>query len=441
MQLSRPTKSTFGNLWQASAAVSLLKHVPAALGLRVAMGLVPLMRMSLRVPVDPAVAATGTAEAGCGVTPSTGLSEAGWSRLGERESSRRQGHPDAIVLVKSFGGTDVRKGTRKEPLSWAKEENHLTDAFHWGGPPCQSLSGLNAERTGIEDQRSRRMDKRRCIDDALAYAFPLAAIHAGADNVASKSKSDRQAITKIRCGFPLVMCGPGPLSWCRRKRLCWLTVPVNATADAQHIIEEDRARLADIQLILMPSWLPKERTTAWSAVQLTCAVWPLVARSSGSPSLMQRLQGSGPGRGSRRGGCLSHGTDPAGSRPSCRLRGAKATLALESQERKQLKLSSKQRKDKSLGTGQGDAAERPAATLQPAPMAQASFRTAERSAQAPAAEPPAKVMAPKCHDAVNAAWKLKGQQAKPMWTACLIRVSLLQPADATAVHATHFCLD
>ena len=143
--------------------------------------------------------------------------------------------------------------TRKELLSCAKEESHLTEAFHWGGPPCQSLSGLNAERTGIEDQRSQRMDKRKCIDDALAHAFPLAAIHAGADDVASESKSNRQAIAKIRRGFSLVMYGPGPLSWCRRKRLCWLTGPVNATANAQHMIEEDRARLADMQLIRMPS--------------------------------------------------------------------------------------------------------------------------------------------------------------------------------------------
>ena len=77
VQPSRPTKNTFDNLWQASAAASLLKHVPAALGLRVAMGLVPLMRMSLRVPVDPAVAAAGTAEVRDGVTPSTELSKAG----------------------------------------------------------------------------------------------------------------------------------------------------------------------------------------------------------------------------------------------------------------------------------------------------------------------------------------------------------------------------
>ena len=382
MQPSRPTKSTFDNLWQAAAGHLSSENVPAARRLRTATGLLPLMRVSLRVPVDPAVAATGTAEAGCGVTPSTGLSEAGWSRLGERERSRRQGHPDAIMLVESFGDIDIRGWTRKELLSRAKEESHHTDAFHWGGPPCQSLSGLNAERTGIEDQRSQRVYKRKCIDDALAHAFPLAAMHAGADDVASESKSNRQAITKICRGFPLVMCGPGPLSWCRRKRLCWLTGPVNATANAQHIIEEDRARLADMQLILMPSWLPKERATAWSAVQLMCAVWPLVARSSRSPSLMQMLQGSGTGRGSQQGGCLSHGTDPAGSRPSCRLRGAKAALALISQNGKQLKLSSKQGKDKSLGTGQGDAAERPTVALQPAPIAQAPFQTADPEVKA-----------------------------------------------------------
>ena len=138
MQLRRATKSTFDNLWQAAAGHFSSQDVAAARGLRVAMGLVPLMRVSLRVPADPAVAATGTAEAGGGVTPSTGLSEAGWSRLDERERSRRQGHPDEIVLVKSFGGIHLKEGTRRELLSWAKGENHLTDAFHWGGPPCQA---------------------------------------------------------------------------------------------------------------------------------------------------------------------------------------------------------------------------------------------------------------------------------------------------------------
>ena len=172
------------------------------------------------------------------------------------------------------------------------------------------------------------------------------------------------------------------------------------------------ARLADMQLILMPSWLPKESTTAWSAVQLTCAVRPLVARRPSSPSLMQMLQGSGTGKEAS-GAIASHmelirqAAVPAAASENEGSSGPRKPGEEAAKAPKQAG------KDKSVGTGQGDTAERPAVTLQPAPMARASFQTAdpevktgkmtdaERSAQASAAEPPAKVMAPKCHAAVN----------------------------------------
>ena len=233
------------------------------------------------------------------MTLSTGLSEAGWSRLGEGERSRQQGHSDGIMLVESFGGIggarralellgvtpavhvciemdeaarrvsaaafpgvqhfeDIRKVTRKELLGCAEKESHITDVIHWGGFPCQGLSGLNAGRTGMEDQRSQLVYEMNRIDSELAHAFPLAAVHSGAENVASMNKSDRQAITKIRYDCPPVMCCPGPLSWCRRKRLYWLTWPVDATADAQLKVEEDHARLTfKCQRMPASRWLPR----------------------------------------------------------------------------------------------------------------------------------------------------------------------------------------
>ena len=128
---------------------------------------------------------------------------------------------------------DIRKRTRKERLSCAENENHITDVIHWGSFPCQGLIGLNAGRTGMENQNSQLAREMNHIDGELALAFPLAAAHAGAESVASTSKSDKQAITKIHYDCPPVMCCPDPLSGCRRRRLYWLTWPTNVTADVR----------------------------------------------------------------------------------------------------------------------------------------------------------------------------------------------------------------
>ena len=64
MQFRRPTISAFDNLWQAVSRrlPSQLRAQRLAIELLVAIGLVPLMRIDLRVPVDSSVAATDASE-------------------------------------------------------------------------------------------------------------------------------------------------------------------------------------------------------------------------------------------------------------------------------------------------------------------------------------------------------------------------------------------
>ncbi len=222
------------------------------------MCLLPLLRIDLRVPVDECVSASDASEMGGGVTITTGLTDQGWSRLGEGERHRRTGVIDSIMLVESFGGiggarralelsgvtpavhvsiesneaaarvtaaaipgvvhfsviravqaTDLRKA--------AKGKVHITDIIRWGGFPCQGLSGLNAGKLGMDDPRSQLVYEMNRIDAALAEAFPTAMVHSGAENVASMEVADKKAVTAIRYDCKPILCCPGPLTWCRRK--------------------------------------------------------------------------------------------------------------------------------------------------------------------------------------------------------------------------------
>ena len=106
MQFRRPTMAAFDQLWQAvTGNIRLAGAAPAlATELVSAICLLPLMRIDLRVKVTGMVSASDASEAGGGVTVSSGLSEQGWSRLGEGERHRQQGLEDGLVLIESFGG-------------------------------------------------------------------------------------------------------------------------------------------------------------------------------------------------------------------------------------------------------------------------------------------------------------------------------------------------
>ena len=301
MQFRRPTMSAFDNLWQAVSRrlPSQLRAQRLAIELLVAIGLVPLMRIDLRVPVDSSVAATDASEKGGGVTISTDLSALGWIRLGEGERHRQQGTNDGLMLVESFGGiggarralellgvtpsvhvciekeegarrvsagafpgvrhfSDIRLVCAKDLADCAGTEMHIKDIIHWGGFPCQGLSRLNANKNGMSDPRTQLVHEMNRIDAELAKAFPEAALHSAAENVASMSEEEKDQITAIRYCCPPVMCCPGPLSWCRRNRLYWLTWPIELTPDAELQVEKNSAKLS-FSCARMPAqrWLPK----------------------------------------------------------------------------------------------------------------------------------------------------------------------------------------
>ena len=70
--------------------------------------------------------------------------------------------------------------------------------------------------------------------------------------------ADRDQVTEIRHGCAPVMADPGPLSWCRRKRLYWITWPLSQLNGAKLEVLKGYAKLTfDCKRMPAKRWLPR----------------------------------------------------------------------------------------------------------------------------------------------------------------------------------------
>ena len=100
------------------------------------------------------------------------------------------------------------------------------------GPPCQGVSGLNADRRGaLRDERSSLFSHVRRIRSLFEVHFPWCQVHSLMESVASMDDLDRD-IMSADFGSTPWWCDAGQLTWCSRPRLYWVTWELLSQAGA-----------------------------------------------------------------------------------------------------------------------------------------------------------------------------------------------------------------
>ena len=100
------------------------------------------------------------------------------------------------------------------------------------GPPCQGVSGLNADKKGaLLDERSSLFQEVPRIHSLFVKHFPWAQVHRLMESVASMSPEDRQVMTTAAgtCPYKIDCFG---LTLCHRPRLYWVTWELVSEAKA-----------------------------------------------------------------------------------------------------------------------------------------------------------------------------------------------------------------
>ena len=244
--------------------------------------LVPLAQMDFRVPIDGVVTCSDASKKGGGACSSIGLSDYGRAAL---NAQVRGDVPEAhdLVQVLSVGLFDGIGALRvacdvlglpmaghvsieKDPKghrvveSYFPETDFFEDVVEFGpeqvaelalkysnvgvvlvgsGPPCQGVSGLNAERKGaVRDERSSLFVHVPRICGLFRQAFPWAQVHELTENVASMSSADRALMSQSFGRSPHKIDSKG-ICLCSRPRLYWISWPLEEDVGVSIVPNDD----------------------------------------------------------------------------------------------------------------------------------------------------------------------------------------------------------
>ena len=111
--------------------------------------------------------------------------------------------------------------TAEQVRQWATLYSQACLVVIGAGPPCQGVSGLNADRKGaLRDERSCLFSEVPRIRDCVKQAFRWCPVYTLMESVASMDKKDRDIMTQ-GIGTEPLRCDAGTLTWCHRPRLYW----------------------------------------------------------------------------------------------------------------------------------------------------------------------------------------------------------------------------
>ena len=105
------------------------------------------------------------------------------------------------VVEASFPGTrhvsSVEGVTAEEVQTWACTYTSVGVVLLGAGPPCQGVSGLNADRKGSQrDLRSALYKEIPRVRDLVHQFFPWAQVHLFVESVASMDSQDRALMSR-----------------------------------------------------------------------------------------------------------------------------------------------------------------------------------------------------------------------------------------------------
>eukprot|EP00435_Cladocopium_sp_Y103_P017184 s1936_g4.t1 len=243
-------------------------EIPSLVQLEISrfIALMPLARINFRAQPNPQVTASDASTTGGGVTISRGLTNLGQMatvcptrgdlpEIGEmtqvltiglfdgvgalRVAADSAGFPVAghisveinaaasRVLESKFPSThfvsDVEAVDEEMVRQWACQYSQAGLIILGAGPPCQGVSGLNADRRGaLRDHRSKLYVHVARIRELVRRAFPWAQVHSLAESVQSMDNQDRSVMSESFGSQSWAIDSSG-VSLARRPRLYWLT--------------------------------------------------------------------------------------------------------------------------------------------------------------------------------------------------------------------------
>ena len=245
------------------------------------LSLLPLARMDFRLKVDDQVTCSDASTTGGGICASVGLTPSGVlassGRLrGECPEVQHElrvltiglfdgiaalrvamdllevdvlGHigvevndAAARVTEANFPGVrcvnTVEEVTEEMVREWSCSYSQAALVLVGAGPPCQGVSGLNAERKGaLRDARSSLFFHVSRITTLVKVYFPWAQVQSLMESVASMDKED-QDVMSADFGSDPWKIDAGLMLWCNRPRLYWLTWGLTAQPGAELFSEE-----------------------------------------------------------------------------------------------------------------------------------------------------------------------------------------------------------
>ena len=241
--------------------------------------LLPMVFMDWRRETSALVTCSDASEEGGGVCYSTGITTAGYGKLGITSRTLQGGRLSELCLFESFSG--ISAGRRALEVLGATPGLHvhcevdeaccrvvksqypdavnggdvtelneftlraatqqcigITHVIHLSGPPCQDVSGLNATGSGITGSRSSLVHYIPEVKRIIQRVFPGCAYGQAVEMVASLTRQSQETYDEIGGGQPLRIC-PGSFGWVRRPRLFWPSWNCHKTAGVE-ITEEER---------------------------------------------------------------------------------------------------------------------------------------------------------------------------------------------------------
>ena len=123
--------------------------------------------------------------------------------------------PDVVCM------DDVAAVTEEHVLEWRMKFANVGLVLLAAGPPCQGVSGLNADRKGaLRDERSSLFQHVPRVEELLRRYFTWCPVRRLVENVASMDDKDCQTMSDAFGTSPWTI-DAGGVSLARRPRLCW----------------------------------------------------------------------------------------------------------------------------------------------------------------------------------------------------------------------------
>lgn len=272
------------------------------------LALLPLARMDFRLKMDPQITCSDASTSGGGLCASVGLTPSGVMASGGhlRGECPENQHEHRVLTIGLFDGVaalrvamdlievdvighiavemddsatrvteanfpgtirvhKVEEVTGIMVREWSCKFSQASLVLIGGGPPCQGVSGLNAERKGaLRDARSGLFPHVTRISGLVKEAFPWAQVQTLMESVSSMDSEDRQVMSDDFGSLPWRI-NAGTLLWCNRPRLYWLTWEVSPGKGAEIVSSEDP------QTLKLVAQQPLEQVTkeGWTKVDST----------------------------------------------------------------------------------------------------------------------------------------------------------------------------